>query len=390
MRELYTRAIQYHTFLKYGITIRSSDDLSVLSKYNFEKRTCSQENPECLSKFDHPIYVEPAEGIGILVVQSGSDQDAFLFARPVQINAGVAFAILPYACEFSYFIYWNGPEESVPFKVEDFLAQTELKLHIDHIYTFLYSEKSSKYVFKGEKHPFWELMYVDGGMVRVTVEGQTYILKQGDIIFYHPNEFHSIRALGNNPISYLNIAFSFVSTEEILGEHMYTINADIKRYLQKMIEEVASTTKYSVDLVAAYLKLVILQIDRLKNYPIKMMGVSSNFTLSERELWIQRICDFVDENICLPELSVAYIAKQMHISTTYLYRVFTDVKKQNLQSYIANRKLEMAKKLLGSKDYNITEISEMLNFCSPTYFATKFKELYGYTPREYARSILSK
>lgn len=387
---MYTRAIQYHTFLKYGITIRSSDELNILAEYQFEKRKSPPEYPTCLSKYDRPIFVEPAEGIGILVVQKGDEQDAFLFARPVQINAGVAFAILSYACEFSYFIYWDGKESCVPFKVEDYLAQTELQLHIDHIYTFLHSEKSSKYVFKGEKHPFWELMYVDGGMVCVTVDGQKYILKQGDIIFYRPNEFHSMRALGDNPISYLNIAFSFVSTTEILSEHMYTINADIKRNLQKMVEEVESATKYSVDLVAAYLKLVILQIERLKNQPIKAKGVSSNFVSLERDLWVNRVCSFVDENICNPELSVAYIAKQMHISTTYLYRVFTEEKKQSLQAYIAKRKLEMAKKLLSSKGYTITEISEMLNFCSPTYFATKFKELYGYTPREYSKTILRK
>ena len=60
----------------------------------------------------------------------------------------------------------------------------------------------------------------------------------------------------------------------------------------------------------------------------------------------------------------------------------------SLQTYIAKCKLEMAKKLLGSENYTITEISDMLNFCSPTYFATKFKAAYGYTPREYSKTIL--
>lgn len=387
---MYTRAIQYHSFLKYGVTIRSSDELGLLSAYRYEKRECPEKNPDHLETYDRPIFIEPADGIGILVVQTGGETETFLFARPVQINPGVAFAVLPYACECSYYLYWIGEQTLVPFVVDDYIRATTPQFHIEHIYTFLYSVKNSNYIFKGEKHAFWELMYVDSGMICCTVDQQKYILKQGDVIFYHPNEFHSLRALGKNPISFLNIAFNFTSSTEVLSGHMYAINSDIQRSFQKMIEETENVNEYSVDLVSTYLKLIILQLQRLKDLKGSVPHISSNSATSERQRWVEQVCLLVDQNICNAELSVAFIAQQMHVSTSYLYRLFTEEKKQSLQSFIAKRKLEMAKKLIGAGNYTITEISEMLNFCSPTYFATKFKETYGYTPREYSKTIFLK
>ena len=142
--------------------------------------------------------------------------------------------------------------------------------------------------------------------------------------------------------------------------------------------------------MSTYLKLIILQLQRLKDLKGSVPHISSNSATSERQRWVEQVCLLVDQNICNAELSVAFIAQQMHVSTSYLYRLFTEEKKQSLQSFIAKRKLEMAKKLIGAGNYTITEISEMLNFCSPTYFATKFKETYGYTPREYSKTIFLK
>lgn len=59
-----------------------------------------------------------------------------------------------------------------------------------------YFEYSSRYVFEGERHPFWEFLYVDKGEVLVTAGKETRRLRRGDLIFHQPDEFHTVAADG--------------------------------------------------------------------------------------------------------------------------------------------------------------------------------------------------
>lgn len=76
--------------------------------------------------------------------------------------------------------------------------KTPLKedLIVKKIVTIHYFEYAKNYVFEGEKHDFWELLYVDKGEVEVMADNLGYKLKQGEMIFHKPNEFHNVWANG--------------------------------------------------------------------------------------------------------------------------------------------------------------------------------------------------
>ncbi|MBE6637013.1 MAG: cupin domain-containing protein [Ruminococcaceae bacterium] len=67
-------------------------------------------------------------------------------------------------------------------------------VNITKIVTIHYYEFDKNFVFNGEKHDFWELVYVDKGRVEVQYDEEKITLSQGEIIFHQPNEFHSIIA----------------------------------------------------------------------------------------------------------------------------------------------------------------------------------------------------
>jgi len=71
-------------------------------------------------------------------------------------------------------------------------------------------EFGSDFVFSGESHNFWELVYVNKGNVLITRDGEEIVLGQGQLIFHKPNEFHSIRALDSSP-DFLVISFASTS-----------------------------------------------------------------------------------------------------------------------------------------------------------------------------------
>ena len=66
-------------------------------------------------------------------------------------------------------------------------------INITEIVTIHYYELDDVFNFVGEQHNFWELVYVDSGEVEITRDNEKVILRQGDIIFHKPNEFHSVK-----------------------------------------------------------------------------------------------------------------------------------------------------------------------------------------------------
>ena len=61
------------------------------------------------------------------------------------------------------------------------------------------------YTFRGEKHNFWEIEYVVDGQMEMTEDENVYIMKDGDIIFHSPMEFH--RMNNSNAAHLINLSF---------------------------------------------------------------------------------------------------------------------------------------------------------------------------------------
>ena len=70
---------------------------------------------------------------------------------------------------------------------------------ISRIVTIHYYEYGPSFNFPGESHDFWEMVYIDKGSVEVSRDRDKIILRQGEVVFHRPNEFHAIRALDSSP-----------------------------------------------------------------------------------------------------------------------------------------------------------------------------------------------
>ena len=60
-------------------------------------------------------------------------------------------------------------------------------LSVEALYTVHYFEYSGSYAFPGETHDFWEFLYVDKGILRVTAGERTWELSTGQMIFHQKN-----------------------------------------------------------------------------------------------------------------------------------------------------------------------------------------------------------
>ena len=110
-----------------------------------------------------------------------------------------------------------------------------------------------------------------------------------------------------------------------------------------------------------------------------------NFNAEQRRTF-ERVKAIIQEHIGNPELSSEFIAKQLRISRTKLYR---DVKKMGIVSladYLRNIRLEKAAELLTHTNLNITEVMNDVGFVNISHFSKTFKCKFGVPPTEYKQN----
>lgn len=111
-----------------------------------------------------------------------------------------------------------------------------------------------------------------------------------------------------------------------------------------------------------------------------------NDSRSSRQIAL--IKDYIQEH-CGEKLTLSSVAQVMNISRGYLSSIFKKETGIHFSDYIAQVKVEKAKRLILEHKYLMYEISDMLGFENPYYFSKVFKKLAGCSPREYSLQALS-
>lgn len=100
---------------------------------------------------------------------------------------------------------------------------------------------------------------------------------------------------------------------------------------------------------------------------------------------IKEIYQYIHQNLS-ENLSLETLSKHVHVTPSYLSRLFKKDTGISLSTYISQKRIEKAKNLLASA-YRITDISGMVGFESSKYFSQVFKKETGQTPKEYRQSL---
>jgi AraC family transcriptional regulator len=87
------------------------------------------------------------------------------------------------------------------------------------------------------------------------------------------------------------------------------------------------------------------------------------------------------------ELSLAQLAKAVHMSAFHFARQFKAATGMPPHRYVVARRVERAQQLLGeSDDLSLSEIATNVGFSDQSQFSTHFKRVVGVTPREFRKS----
>ncbi|MFD6176173.1 MULTISPECIES: helix-turn-helix transcriptional regulator [unclassified Isoptericola] len=103
---------------------------------------------------------------------------------------------------------------------------------------------------------------------------------------------------------------------------------------------------------------------------------------------LRRVRDRMDREFAQP-LDVEALARGVHMSAGHLSRQFKQAFGESPYSYLMTRRIERAMALLRRGDLSVTEVCFEVGSSSLGTFSTRFAELVGMSPSEYARRARS-
>ena len=107
--------------------------------------------------------------------------------------------------------------------------------------------------------------------------------------------------------------------------------------------------------------------------------------LSPEDNFLAKLDKIIVENVSNPELSVAFLAKEMAISRSSLFAKVSELTGETPNKLINLTRLNMAANLLSEGKHSVSEICYMVGFSSPSYFSKIFVSQFGVSPHEWSK-----
>lgn len=370
-------------FKDFGDIIYDDMDFNLSHKINLNNK--SIDNLKLVTN-DY-TFIKVTKGVVMILVSFDSNNiKSFIINRSLHIKKGIYFNLISISDEASVEVLTNTKFKSIKLDNPFNYSNISSSLDISEIYTKFYQEKGTNYNFSGEKHSYWELTYVDKGELLTTIDGVSYHLKQGDLIFYAPMQFHTQSTFEKISSSYLTINFKMnFNHADLLCNKIFSLKRDSYFIVTRLIEELSNDNLYSNDLSLCYLKQLIIQMLRLDNSHFHSKPTTHMQQTYENEL-LNDILLYIDDNI-YEKISVSTLCDHFCISTSMLHSLFRKNMNNTAKNYINELKLSKSKELIRNSTHTLSEISEMLGFSSIHYFSKKFKLYFNISPTEYSKSI---
>lgn len=278
-------------------------------------------------------------------------------------------------------------------------------INISKIVTMHYFEFGKNFIFPGETHDFWELVYVDSGKALITAGKNSYTLKQREMIFHKPNEFHAISADKDSPLNAFIISFvSSSKNMDFFKNKKLVLPAKLSNYLNILIEEgrktfdlpfndpnlreltpCASAPFGGQQVIRTTLEQLLIMLIRSEGDFKKNPDLFPDKKSLDNHL-VNSVINLLNDNI-YGKITVDEICRKLNYSKTYIYRIFTRHCGQSIIEYYTKLKIKEAKMLLRKNLYTIEEVSLMLGFSDAHYFSRVFKKVTNMPPRQYIHSI---
>ena len=273
-------------------------------------------------------------------------------------------------------------------------------LRVQEIYTVHYFEYTASCSFPGERHDFWELLYVDKGEIQVTAGEQTCRLRRGRLIFHAPGEFHAFSDLGTAP-DLVVVSFRCDAPEmEAFRGLTAEAGEEERALLARIVAESAAAFSTPLgdpsaaalerrpeppfggeQLLCAALEELLIRLIRRRTAPVRPEPPrrDDGDSLAQVMAYLEARLD--------RQLSLAQVCQDNLVGRSQLQKLFHAHTGGGVMEYFAGLKIQAAQRMIREGRLNFTQIAAQLGFQSVHYFSRRFRQATGMSPSEYARSV---
>lgn len=249
-------------------------------------------------------------------------------------------------------------------------------------------------------HEFIEIVYILSGRMTHLINGQSYEVRRGDVLFMNYGCTHEF--FSEEEATYVNILFS----PEVMSQEIVTPTNAFSVLALTAFNDMRSDSNYGrisffgddrkeiENIVLAMLKEsgekqtsweMVLE-NHLNTLIVKMlrkneMGVEQS---EFYDTW-QELSEYIDDNLD-SKLTLNELAQKCFYNPSYFSRIFKEKFKISFVEYITQKRLDHAIDLLKNTDVPVSEIGRRVGFSDNKSFYHAVSRYYNCTPSQYRKN----
>lgn len=250
------------------------------------------------------------------------------------------------------------------------------------------------------KHTFYEILWVDEGESRQTIDFQSYELKPKSLFFISPGQVHEFEAwqelkggtimfteeffLQNqqNKNKLFELAFLdnvYFNPSLLLQCEDYTL---FRNYIDLLLLEKNRASSNS-EILQLLLNILLLQVQR-------SIETRQPVNSSKRNIILFKQFKSMLETSFRDAVTANDYAYKLNITRHHLNRIVKEITGKTVTDVIRARSILEAKRMLLFSDFSVSEIASNLNYFDSSYFSKIFKSAAGYAPLEFKSLMFQK
>ncbi|WP_187443957.1 helix-turn-helix transcriptional regulator [Sphingobacterium phlebotomi] len=136
-------------------------------------------------------------------------------------------------------------------------------------------------------------------------------------------------------------------------------------------------------------ELIILEIifHQIESLAVESKNTQQVIVMKDHYEKILLVKEIIEEDLSKNH-SIPELAKQVGTNVQYLKKYFKQYFGKTVMSYITDKKMEYAKKLILTGNHRVSDVARMTGYKHATHFTTAFKKHFGFIPNSLKYSFL--
>src|SRR5580704_1092059 len=251
------------------------------------------------------------------------------------------------------------------------------------------------------RHEFFEIIYVYAGRIQIQARDHILPAKAGDLVVIGSNIYHRVLHKPNVEAKIVSMNFQpeIIRSGKGAGEeesylspflcqdsnfpHVISSSRELSRevfdLMLKIYRELPANALLKRMAIRTYLHTILFLL--LKHYT-SHLGSREIVDQERRRKRLQPAFDLLETNFARP-IEVQDAARVCAMSCSHFMKFFKMTVGQTFCTYLTSFRIARAQHMLLNNEIPIAEISQLVGFCSQSYFGEVFRAIVGMTPRAY-------